>query len=188
MPRVAPQPFIDERDGAMGIMASAFFQRDDSWYFVPNEIIGFQLVGGEQRELSSRMALQLTANLLLCAVTLALGYQGWGQWLSPGTTATIAWLPQTEMLYLFIGVAWLLCWSNSLVLWSTVKRLIAKRETRIDQTCNKSGLLRCTRPMQTALMGLFVVGFLTQGFGGGCPVNDGAPICAIIDMVLGIQY
>ncbi len=172
----------------MGLMASAFFQREDNWYFVPNEIIGFQLVGREHRELSGRMALQLMASLLLCAVTLALGYYDWGQWLSPETTVTIAWLSQTEMLYLFIVVAWLLSWANSLVLWRTVKARIAKRETRIDQTTGKSGFLRLTRPIQTALMGLFVLSFLTQGFGGVCVVDDGAPICAIVDSVLGIQY
>ena len=172
----------------MGLMASAFFKREDVWYFVPNEIIGFQLLGREQRELSGRMALQLAANLLLCAATLALGYQGWGQWLLPDTTATIAWLPQTEMLYLFIMVAWLLSWANSLVLWRTVKSRIAKRETRIDQTTGKSGLLRLTRPTQTALMGLFVLSFLTQGFGVVCLVNDGAQICGVIDKALGIQY
>lgn len=172
----------------MGLMASAFFQRDNTWYFVPNEIIGFQLVAKEQRELSGRMALQLTANLLLCAATLALGYYSWGQWLSPDTTPVIAGLPRVEILYLFLTVTWLLCWSNSLVLWRTVRMRIAKRETRIDQDSGKSGLLRCTKPFQTALMGLFVMGFLTQGFGGVCFLNDGAPVCEIIDKMPGIEY
>ena len=35
---------------------------------------------------------------------------------------------------------------------------------------------------------LFVLGFLTQGFGGVCVINDGAPTCAIIDKLLGIEY
>ena len=169
-------------------MASAFFRRDNTWYFVPNEIIGFQLVDREHREIAGRMVLQLTANLLLCAATLALGYHGWGVWLSPETTPALAGLPPAEILYLFIGVFWMLCWANSLVLWRTVKSRIAKRETRIDQSAGKNGLLRCTRPAQTALMGLFVLGFLTQGFGGVCVINDGAPTCAIIDGLLGFEY
>ena len=138
----------------MGLMASAFFQRNDTWYFVPNEIIGFQLEGGERRELPGRLLLQLTASLTLCAATLALGYHVWGQWLSPETTITLTGPLPLEVLFLFTGVAWMLCWSNSLVLWRTIKSRIAKRETRIDQGAGRNGLLRCTRPMQTALMGL----------------------------------
>ena len=172
----------------MGIMASAFFQRDDTWYFVPNEIIGFQLEGRERRELAGRLALQLTANLSLCAATLALGYRGLSQWLSPDGSLILTGPLPLEILYLFVSVAWMLCWANSLVIWRTVKSRIAKRETRIDQSAGKNGLLRCTRPAQTALMGLFVLSYLTQGFGGVCALNDGAPTCAIIDRILGIEY
>ena len=171
----------------MGVLTSSFFQREDIWYFVPNEIIGFQLVGRERKELSGRIVLQLAANLLLGFLTLALGQDSWKQWLSPGAVSTPLWMPHPDFLYAIIAVAWLLCWANSVVLWRTVRQRLAKRETRIAQELKKSGFLRCTKPYQTALIGLFVVGFLTQGYGSVCPYRDKAPICATIDRVLDLR-
>lgn len=171
----------------MGVLTSSFFQREENWYFVPNEIIGFQLIGRERKELSGRIVLQLAANLLLGFLTLGLGQDSWNQWLSPGTASALSWLPNPDIVYAILTVAWLLCWANSVVLWRTIRQRLAKRETRIAQELTMSGFLRCTRPFQTALIGLFVVGFLTQGYGAVCPIRDEAPICVTVDRVLSLM-
>lgn len=171
----------------MGLLTSSFFKREDIWYFVPNEIIGFQLVDRERNELRARMTMQLALNLLLSFSTLVLAHYSIGPWFSPQAMPAVSWLPQTGILYLIVVLAWMLCWANSLLLWRTVRKRIARRETRIAQEAGQSGFLRCTRPLQTAMMAVFVVGFLTQGFGTICVVHDVAPVCAVIDTVLSIR-
>jgi hypothetical protein len=172
----------------MGLLTSAFFKRDDTWYFVPNQIIGFQLTGGEHKEFANRISMQLSINLLLGFLTLGLGHLSWAQWLSPGTVYSHPWLPPVDLVYAIVFGAWLLCWINSFVLWHTVRRRLTKRETRLAQASGQSGFLRCTRPFQTWLIGLFVTGFLTQGFGTACFLHDGAPICSVIDSLLAIKF